>query len=135
MDRYPLQHDRNILHPSQDVNYICHYGNHVRHRHVDITISIRYSNLLGQKRLGFVRVRLGIRELIEFLNRVTHNHSILFSKTRSLLNKTRLYPNLFNNAALPLNTIPVNSNDCSMDFVLGGIARGLGYATLTIYMT
>ena len=31
MDRYPLQHDRNILHSSEDVNYICHYGNHVRH--------------------------------------------------------------------------------------------------------
>lgn len=26
-------------------------------------------------------------------------------------------------------------NDCSMDFVLVGIAYGLGYATLTIYMT
>ena len=26
-------------------------------------------------------------------------------------------------------------NDCSMDFVLVGIAHGLGYATLTIYMT
>lgn len=42
---------------------------------------------------------------------------------------------MFNNAALPLNTIPVNPNDCSMDFVLVGIACGLGYATLTIYMT
>lgn len=29
----------------------------------------------------------------------------------------------------------VNPNDCSMDFVLVGIAYGLGYATLTIYMT
>ena len=128
MDRYPLQHDRNILHRLIDVNYICH-------RYTDIAVSIRHSVLLGQNRLGFVRVRLGIRELIEFLNRVTHNRSILFSKTRSLLNKIRLYPNLFNNAALPLNTIPVNSNDCSMDFVLVGIAYGLGYATLTIYMT
>ena len=26
-------------------------------------------------------------------------------------------------------------NDCSMDFVLVGIVCGLGYATLTIYMT
>ena len=31
MDRYPLQHDGNILHPSKDVNYICHYENHVCH--------------------------------------------------------------------------------------------------------
>lgn len=29
----------------------------------------------------------------------------------------------------------LSSNDCSMDFVLVGIAYGLGYATLTIYMT
>lgn len=33
------------------------------------------------------------------------------------------------------HVLPVNPNDCSMDFVLGGIAHGLGYATLTIYMT
>lgn len=128
MDKYPLHHARNILHRLIDVNYICH-------RYTDIAVSIRHSILLGRNRLGFVRVRLGIRELIEFLNRVTHNRSILFSKTRSLLNKIRLYPNLFNNAALTLNTIPVNSNDCSMDFVLVGIVCGLGYATLTIYMT
>lgn len=128
MDKYPLQHDGNILHPSQDVNYICH-------RYTAIAVSIRHSILLGQNRLGFVRARLGIRKLIEFLNRVAHNRSILFSKTRSLLNKIRLYPNLFNNAALPLNTIPVNSNARSMEFVLVGIVRGLGYATLTIYMT
>ena len=31
MDRYPLQHDRNILHPSKYVNYIWHYENHVCH--------------------------------------------------------------------------------------------------------
>ena len=116
------------MHRLIDVNYICH-------RYTDIAVSIRHSVLLGQNRLGFARVRLGIRELIEFLNRVTHNRSILFSKTRPLLNKIRLYPNLFNNAALPLNTIPVNPNGCSMDFVLGGIVCGLGYATLTIYMT
>lgn len=128
MDKYPLHHARYILHRLIDVNYICH-------RYTDIAVTIRHSILLGRNRLGFVRVRLGIRELIEFLNRVTHNRSILFSKTRSLLNKIRLYPNLFNNAALTLNTIPVNSNGCSMDFVLVGIAYGLGYATLTIYMT
>ena len=56
MDRYPLQHDRNILHISDNVNYICHYENHVRHRHADITTSVHYSNLLGQNRIGFVRV-------------------------------------------------------------------------------
>ena len=32
----------------------------------------------------------------------------------------------------PFHQIP---NDCSMDFVLGGIAHGMGYATLTIYTT
>ena len=31
MDRYSLQHDRNILHLSGNVNYICHYENHVCH--------------------------------------------------------------------------------------------------------
>lgn len=56
MDRYPLQHDGNILHLSANVNYIGHYGNHIRHRYADIAISIRYSDLLGQSRLGFVRV-------------------------------------------------------------------------------
>lgn len=31
MDKYPLQHDGNILHPLTHVNYICHYENHVCH--------------------------------------------------------------------------------------------------------
>ena len=89
MDKYPLQHDRNILHLSGNVNYICHYKNHIRHRYADIAISIRYSNLLRQNRLGFIRA----------------------------------------------NEIHRTPNDCSMDFVLVGIAQGLGYANLTIYMT
>ena len=67
MDKYPLHHARNILHRLIDVNYICH-------RYTDIAVSIRHSILLGRNRLGFVRVRLGIRELIEFLNRVTHSN-------------------------------------------------------------
>lgn len=42
---------------------------------------------------------------------------------------------MFNNAAPQLNTLAITTNDCSMDFMLVGIAYGLGYATLTIYMT
>ena len=63
------------------------------------------------------------------------HHSILLNRSKYLFNKTRLNPKLFNNAAPQLNTLAITPNDCSMDFVLGGIAYGLGYATLTIYTT
>ena len=90
--------------------------------------------LLGQNRLGFVRVNVFLSAAIRW----THfklDHSNLFSRPVSLLNKTHLYPNSFNNAELQLNTLAPAPNDCSMDFVLDGIVRGLGYATLTIYTT